>query len=552
MIRHAFAISFLLLSLTLYSQSKTIQIILPKNPTQLNRKAAEVLGKQIAARCNAQIVQDRSADLTIEFVRTKHGPPESFTISDGSRHHISISAADDAGIFYGVGKLLRSSRYDSTGFTAGSWRGASGPVGKMRGIYLATHFNNYYEAAPIEQVATYIEELALWGVNSLVIHFPNWQYTGFDDPAAQQALARSKQIFVAAKACGMKVGLLQVPNQAFKNTDTSYLNVPVPDPLGRRGHFGVNLDPANAGADKLLKENWLQLLDQFKDIGLDLMAYWPYDEGGCGCPVCWPWGARGYPKLSRELTAITKRKFPDVKIVLSTWMYDTPPAGEWEGLKQSLQQDGEWVDYIMADAHEDFPRYPIDEGLPSNLPLLNFPEISMWGQSPWGGYGANPLAGRFQRLWDQTKGRVVGGFPYSEGIYEDLNKVVCAQLYWNGSRPTIETVKEYIAYEYSPDVVDQVFLAMQIMEQNHLREQIGENALTAFDLIEEAGQKLTPQVNQGWRWRILYLRALIDRELFLRRGKLEGEVLKAAFNELVKIYHAQNAHSMPVRPQVIE
>ena len=176
----------------------------------------------------------------------------------------------------------------------------------------------------------------------------------------------------------------------------------------------------------------------------------------------------------------------------------------------------------------------------------------MWGQSPWGGYGANPLVSRFQRLWDQTNGKVVGGFPYSEGIYEDMNKAICAQLYWNPRQPAIETMKEYIAYEFSPDVVEEVAKALMILEANHVREQIGDDAIKAFELIQKAEEKLTPQAKSGWRWRIIYLRALIDRELLVRKGKLEGEVLKSAFNELTQIYHAGNAHSMPVRPPVIE
>ena len=68
------------------------------------------------------------------------------------------------------------------------------------------------------------------------------------------------------------------------------------------------------------------------------------------------------------------------------------------------------------------------------LPLLNFPEISMWGNWPWGGVGANPLPARFQRLWDQVQHAVQGGFPYSEGIYEDMNKAVVAQFYWDAGR----------------------------------------------------------------------------------------------------------------------
>jgi hypothetical protein len=59
---------------------------------------------------------------------------------------------------------------------------------------------------------------------------------------------------------------------------------------------------------------------------------------------------------------------------------------------------------------------------------------------------------------------------------------------------------------------------------------------------------VTSAARTAWRWRIFYLRALIDKELFERKGKLEGETLKASFEELTRICHAENAHSMPIKP----
>lgn len=535
-----------------FTQVQTVRIIVPKGSGAVIKNAGRILATQITGRADVKLINDASAQFTIELLKERISVPESYTITDKGKTYVKIGGGDEAGVLYGVGKFLRTSRYDKNGFTPGAWRGTSAPMGKVRGMYFATHFSNFYEAAPIEEVQQYVEELALWGINHLVIHFATWQYTSFYDAEAQKALTRFRQIMGIAKACGMKVGLLQVPNQGFKFTKNEWLNTPVPDDLRRRGHFGVNLDPSNAQANQLLKENWVYLLDQFKDIAIDLAVFWSYDEGGCGCDQCWPWGARGYPVLCKELAAITQEKFPGVNIILSTWMYDTPPAGEWEGLTKFLNKGNNWLHYIMADSHEDFPQYPLQNGVPGNLPLLNFPEISMWGQSPWGGYGANPLANRFQRLWNQTDNKVSGGFPYSEGIYEDLNKIICTQLYWDGSRKASDIVKEYIAYEYSPDVVNELSQAIEILESNHNRKQIKATAIEAFNFVQQAERKLSIQTLRSWRWRILYLRALIDQEMYKRGGKLEGEVLKAAFNELTEIYHAQNAHSMPVKPPVIK
>jgi hypothetical protein len=63
---------------------------------------------------------------------------------------------------------------------------------------------------------------------------------------------------------------------------------------------------------------------------------------------------------------------------------------------------------------------------------------------------------------------------------------------------------------------------------------------------------MTQSARTAWRWRIVYLRALIDKELFERKGKREGDVLKAAFEELTRIYHAEKAHSMPIKPPQIK
>ena len=62
--------------------------------------------------------------------------------------------------------------------------------------------------------------------------------------------------------------------------------------------------------------------------------------------------------------------------------------------------------------------------LPGQLPMVGFPEISMYETFPWGGFGATPLPRHFPSQWDAVKLRSSGGFPYSEGISEDLNKVL--------------------------------------------------------------------------------------------------------------------------------
>ena len=75
-------------------------------------------------------------------------------------------------------------------------------------------------------------------------------------------------------------------------------------------------------------------------------------------------------------------------------------------------------------------------------------------------------------------------------------------------------------------------------------------SLKAHDLIQQADSRLTPRARQAWRWRILYLRAQVDAQLYVSRGVLQGRVLHDALEELTRIYHAQNAEPAVKPPQV--
>ena len=529
----------------------SVRVVLPGDSGPIARRAAGILGRQITERCGVKVATTGEAAWSVELGIDAAIGTEGYKITDGPGEIVRILGNDEKGLLYGVGKFLRSSRYDRGGFTPGAWRGTSVPKCPMRGIYLANHFNNYYEAASPEELERYVEDLSLWGFNLLALGFPHWQYENYDDPAARKMIEHMLRIMRTAKQVGMRVSVGAALNSGFRSTPQEMRCTPVPDPLGRHGNFGVNLCPGKPAARERLLKDWDRLLDEFAEPGLDCVTYWPYDEGGCGCQDCWPWGARGYLSLSSVVSELVRRKSPHTKVIVSTWTFDTPPVGEWDGLSKALAEGKSWADYIQADAHEDFPRFPLERGVPGGLPMLNFPEISMWGQHPWGGYGANPLPARLQRLWNQTQRKLSGGTPYSEGIYEDINKAICSQFYWDPDRPAIETVREYAAFEYSPDVADDVVKAVEAFEKNHLRGEIGPSAEEALASVKKIEAKLTPRARAAWRWRTVYLRALIDCELLKTHGKLEGNILREAFRELTAIYHAEHAHSMPIRPPQI-
>lgn len=314
----------------------------------------------------------------------------------------------------------------------------------------------------------------------------------------------------------------------------------------------------------------LKILGEEFDWAADLKPrsiwIWPYDQGGCGCKACQPWGSTGFMKCVEKVGRLAREKIPGTEVVLSSWFIQD---NEWRGIKDRLARDNDLVDGIVSEpGAAGLAIDPQDLG----LPLIGFPEISMHETFPWGGFGATPLTARARAQWDAVKATHAGGFPYSEGIYEDLTKVVYSQFYWN-DRPVEETVKEYIAFEFSPDVAEDVAGVVKTLERNHnmrwwpgklegvkiimdwfpskgAKPQADPGAEEAYATIQRADKLLSPQARTSWRWRHLYLRALLDAELKANDGKPNDKCYEA-FAELIDIYHARDAepHVRPPLPK---
>jgi hypothetical protein len=513
-----------------------VQIAAQPDP-QISR-AFQILKDRIQQRCSVAVVEVATGAQII-LALSDSLPTEAFSIE--SADAIRIAGGSPLGLIYGIGKFLRTSHYEDN-FVPSSWRGISVPHCSLRGMYFASHFHNWYQVAPENEIIRYVEDLALWGVNTIMVCFPFINLSGWDDPEAPAAVEMVRKFARISKDLGLRY-CIGVNNTLFRDAPKHLRAVRLPDPTGRRGNSGYPICPSDAEGHRYIVENFRHLLAQLNDIGLDFIMHWPYDEGGCACEACSPWGSNGFLKLSRDLSEIGQEYFPCLKTILSTWMFDTPPEGEWEGLSEAVRQNGFWVDYILADSHENFPRYPLEVGMPGDLPLLNFPEISMWGNWPWGGFGANPLPARFERLWQQVRHLAAGGFPYSEGIYEDLNKAVVVQYYWNRTRTAEETLAEYVAYEFGPAVTDDVLALIHLIETTATAVFQGlpvniEEVRRARRLAGTVDAILPDWARLSWRWEILKWRAVLDEQRLAGPG-LESPVSEAALLRLIEIFHCQ-------------
>ncbi len=579
-------------------------------PTPLLANLQRIAARAMAARGWPQpvwVAAGSEAAAALELALRPGPPPQAFALESGPDGLVRIAASDERGLLYGLGKYLRRSAGPGGAFVPCAWRGVAVPRVSLRGMYFASHFHNYYQEAPLADVEAYIEDLALWGLNALTVWFDLHHFRGLDDPAAQAMLARLKALLRAARGVGMSAGIGVLANEGYATTPAALRATKT-----GRAHYGVEVCVGTPAGMALVLDNLRAEFEAFRDVGLDHVWLWPYDQGGCACPACAPWGSNGMLRIGEPIARLFRELYPQGQVIYSTWLFDYGrEQDEWAGLARAFggaRERGrparstapDWVDYLLADSHARFPRFPLDRGVPGGLPLLNFPEISMWGMMPYGGFGANPLLRRFAALWGEVAHVADGGFPYSEGIFEDLNKIAYAHFYWTGQNDVREALAEYAAFEWGGMAADVAARVTDGLEANHgqcwmtdetlrlwgspkgtipvagypgwSRYPLPQTADAArareiYALCEAAEAAMPAWARQAWRWRIIKLRALLDRELISNGGApraaaVDGadaraggsDVCADAFRELEAIFHAAAGEAVvsppvPARPR---
>ncbi len=505
----------------------------------------DILTRKLRER-GISVTESQADAMDLQLGVADFGVKDGFRIEKLSETSAKVVGNDQRGLLYGVGKFLRECSFGDGEFTPCEWTGFSSPAKPVRGMYFATHFHNYYHDAPTQAINEYVEDLALWGCSSISVWYDMHHYTGINDPAAQEMIAKLKVILKAAKRIGLQPGLTSLANEGYSTTPDHLKSIPT-----QTAHYGVEICPSKQEGLDLIVKLRQEMLEAFKEVEAEYVWIWPYDQGGCTCSDCMPWGYNGFLKSGKAEAEVVKQIFPTAKTVVSTWCFDYFIEGEYAGFQKSLETgELDWADYLMIDAHGEFPPYVIDHGVPGGLPALGFPEISMYYMTPWGGWGANPLPNHIQTMWDTSGHLLSGGFPYSEGIFEDLNKAICFQLYWDPQKKVSETVKEYARYELGvdPDIMEQACNLMEA-DQHHWKGEESsleyhlehaDHAFECLELTQKAAKNIPDWAAKSWRWRILYIRAAIDAALTESKG-LSTPAIDAMLEELSDIYYADGA-----------
>jgi F5/8 type C domain len=459
-----------------------------------------------------------------------------------------VRGQSPSGLVAAMGRLLRLCLYQQHRLTIPFINKIEQPELDTRGMYFATHFYNFYHVAPLPEVDAIIEELALWGGNNLGVCWDMHHFKCINDPEAQALLARLRHFADTAHNVGMKFMLVLLANGAYADSP------PHLRATRARGvaTYGVELCPSKPEGMALIGKWQSEVFAAFPKV--DMILSWPYDHGGCACEACRVWGGNGFMKASKQLSDIYRQRFPNGKVLVSTWWFDYHrERGDFRTFFDYLEtKQPDWIDGIVGGKASPYQRL-FERPLHKRYPLVWFPEISMHKMSPWGEHGANPLPAFCAEKMTEMRGKIAGAWPYSEGRYEDLNKFLWTRYYWNTGCEVDKSLKEYAHYYLSPEVADEAITLFHLLERTHKRNKWKVQNLAqadeAFAITERIDKRLPEWSRKSWRWRIIYIRAAID-SILKNQGYMTKEAQAALTplrDELLALYYDQGK-SRPIGP----
>ena len=196
------------------------------------------------------------------------------------------------------------------------------------------------------------------------------------------------------------------------------------------------------------------------------------------------------------------------------------------------------------------------------IPQISFPEISMYSCVPWGGYGASVLTDFLETTNQKTATLYRGGYPYSEGIFEDANKFIQLGLFAGEFAHAADALRKYVHFTFCCEdeaLFDAIRRTETALARTRTRTEEGIRVTIAdtsdvdfvWETMERYNASLPKSVTQSRAFRLFYLRALIDREIARNDGYANrSAAAQAAMREINVIYHADETTNPWVKAPV--
>ena len=409
-----------------------------------------------------------------------------------------VVGADARGVLFGVGKLLRVLKLTKGTATLDSnTRLVTSPEYSIRGHQLGYRNRaNSWDAWDVRQFDQYIRELAIFGANC-------------------------------------------VENIPFQDDS--------PDPLMRVPRKEMNVRMSEI-CQRYDQDYWLWAPADFDlaDAAKRAKALLDHEELYKACPrldgIFVPGGDPGenHPSLvlpfMKDLSVLLARYHPKAKVWLSLQGFRGDRA---EYVYQFLDaEQPAWFGGLVCGPSS--PSIPSTrKRLDPRYPIRSYPDITHNVRCqypiPWwdtalavtlGREAINPRPVQYTEIHNATAPYTAGFLSYSDGVHDDVNKVVWNVLAWNSDTPTREILIEYARFFFAPEVAETAADGMLALERNWIGSLRDNGGVDATLALWNGLEKQRPALEGNWRWQMCLVRAAYDaytRHRLIYESRLEEE-----------------------------
>jgi len=499
-------------------------VVTPKKLEKLEQKAITVLREEVQKRTGIQLktltkwpknqqpviaigqteqIKDFAGPYSDIFEKGQTLNKEGFRLLI-KENAILVVGNDPRGVFYGIGRLLRS-LYMKPGLILApkNLHITTSPRYPIRGHQLGYRpKTNAYDAWDPAQFDQYIRELAIFGANSIEIIPPRSDDT------------------------------LTSPHMKLPPIEMMVKQAEIIDSYG----MDVWIWYPNVGEDYTHPDSIRKELQEREDIfqrlkRIDVVFVPGGDPGDLHPDILFEW--------LKKVAEVLNKYHPKAKIWVSPQAFR--PTKNWlDAFYKNVNLRHPWFGGVVFGPWVKTPLPKIREIVNPEIPIRRYPDIthSISCQYPvkdWDlafamtlgreCYNPRPAAEKvIHNVLDDFAG---GSISYSEGINDDVNKFIWSDQDWNPQTPVIETLREYSRLFIHPDFSEDIAQGILALERNWQGPLIANKSIeVTLKQWKNMEKQVPPEVLKNYRFQMGLLRAYYDayvRERLIYETALESE-----------------------------
>jgi hypothetical protein len=490
---------------------KNCVVVVPDGSTERVKKAVSVLVEETEKRCRIRWATQTGAPkpgVTAIYAGTRSTSKNSRiasalqaaaklgaegyalqTGSDSNGRWIAVVGADERGVLFGIGKLLRLIAFgrDAAQLDVQRLLIATAPKYALRGHQLGYRpKTNAYDAWNVAQWDQYIRDLAIFGTNAIELLPPRTD----DAPDSPHFPLPPEQMMIQMSRIADSYGL------------DVWVWYPAMDP--------DYADPATV--EKALKE-WAHIFEVVPRIDAIFV----------------PGGDPGHTEPNAMMAFLEKQKANLRRYHAKAQLWVSPQGFREQGLEDFFrivdqEHTASWLDGIVYGPQNRMSLTDIRKRLPKRYPIRFYPDIthSLECQYPvpeWdvayalteGRECINPRPQGEANILRRYSPHTIGFLTYSEGCNDDVNKFVWSTLGWSPDTPVIEPLREFANYFMGDAHSEGIAQGLLHLEENW-KGPLATNQGVSVTLarFQDIERQASPALLRNWRFQQALYRAYYD------------------------------------------